>query len=143
MWRRYTPPPFIFYTSSKVIFMVKIILKIIGIGFWIGGAVHGLIIFGIMEEIAPLTVTLYFHSLAVLSPLCGTGIILLKKWGRQLGFWIVCTQIPAHFYMIWLDTLTDWQSGVSVIERGVDLAFAVFYLVFFNTRKVRNVFKSN
>jgi hypothetical protein len=120
---------------------MKVLIRIIGGLFIAGGVVHWLIILGVMTEITPFVITYYFHSLAVLSPLTGIGLIFVKNWGRKLGMLIAVTQIPAHAVMIYLDTFSGWQSGVSPWERSIDLVFAVFYLVFFNLKTVRQRFK--
>lgn len=120
--------------------MKQFIIKTVGIGFCIGGFVHWMIIFGLMQELTPILITIYFHSLAILSPACGIGILLSKAWGRKLGFFIACTQIPAHLYMLWLDHFTNWQSGVNFSERSFDLVFAVFYIIFFNIQRVKKMF---
>ena len=120
--------------------MIKYIIKITAIGLCLGGVVHWLIILGFMQEITPFSITLYFHSLAVLSPLAGVGIFKFRDWGRKLGYFIVITQIPAHSYMIWLDNFTTWESGVGISERGFDLVFAVFYIIFFSRQRVRAYF---
>lgn len=121
--------------------MVKLIIQLVGIGFVVGGCIHWMIILGIMQEATPVFITFYFHSLAVLSPLAGIGLFKLRKWGRGLGFFIVITQIPAHLYMIWLDNFTSWESGLSLIERGFDIGFAVFYIIFFSRPNVKKLFE--
>ena len=121
---------------------MKIIIRFIACLFFLGGIIHWLIIFNVIQEITPMIVTIYFHSLSILSPLTGLGLFQLKEWGRKLGFYIVITQIPAHAYMIWLDTFSEWDSGVGFSERGLDLVFAVFYIIFFNHYKIKSLFSA-
>lgn len=116
-------------------------IRIIGCLFITGGIVHWFIIFGVMKEITPVVITYYFHSLAVLSPLAGIGLIAIKNWGRMFGMLIAATQIPSHTIMIYLDVCKSWDSGLVPWERGIDLAFAVFYLIFFNLKVVRRHFQ--
>lgn len=120
---------------------MTVFIRIIGGLFIAGGMVHWLIILGVMTEIAPLVITFYFHSLAALSPLAGVGLIFIKNWGRKLGMLIAITQIPAHAVMIYLDEFAGRHSGVAPWERGIDLVFAVFYLVFFNLKTTRHHFE--
>ncbi|WP_319574667.1 hypothetical protein [uncultured Desulfobacter sp.] len=120
--------------------MIRSVIKITGIGFCLGGVVHWLIILGWMQEITPTIITVYFHSLAVLSPLAGIGIFRFKEWGRKLGYFVVITQIPSHTYMILLDHFQNWGSGVGVFERSLDLLFAGFYIIFFNRQQVKIYF---
>lgn len=116
---------------------MRIFIGLIGIGFCLGGLVHWLIIFGVMSEKTPQLITIYFHSLAVLSPAAGIGLILAREWGRKLGFFIAATQIPAHLAMIGLDQFWGYNSGVGIAERGFDLVFAVFYILFFSRKTIR------
>jgi hypothetical protein len=119
-----------------------IIIKFTGILFFIGGIIHWLIIGGIMKEVTPFFITIYFHSLAVLSPAAGYGLLFLKNFGRKLGFFIAATQIPAHLTMIWLDNFNNWNSLVSWPERLVDIIFAIFFLIYFSRPKIKKIFEN-
>jgi len=107
-----------------------------------GGVAHWLIILGVMQEKTPLVITIYFHSLAGLSPLAGVGLCLIKKWGRSAGMVIAFTQIPAHTYMLYLEAYRNWNSRVATWERGIDIAFAIFYIIYFCCPKVKDKFES-
>lgn len=120
-----------------------IIIKVVGVLFILGGIIHWLIIFGVLKEIAPFFITIYFHSLAVFSPLAGIGLVLIKKWGRKTGLLIALTQIPAHLYMLYLDNFANWESGLTVLERGIDIVFAIFFLSYFNSCIVKERFRDN
>lgn len=120
--------------------MMKTIIRVIGVLFCMGGIVHWLIILGVMTERAPFIITAYFHSLALLGPLAGFGLVFYKNWGRRLGYFISVTQIPAHVCMLILDQFYHWSSGVGMLERGIDILFAIFYIVFFSRRNVKVLF---
>ena len=105
-----------------------IVLRISGFLFIAGGIVHWLIIFGVLVEKAPFILGLYFHSLAVLSAAAGLGLMLLKNWGIKTATFICVTQIPAHLYMMYLDSFKDWNSGYSITGRAVDLFLVVFFI---------------
>ena len=120
-----------------------IIIRMIGALFLLGGVVHWLIIFGVMKEAAPLFITVYFHSLAIFSPLAGIGICFIKEWGRKLGLLIALTQLPAHGYMLYLDSYANWNSGVAPWERGLDMAFAIFLLIYFQSSSIKTRFKAS
>ena len=119
-----------------------IIIRSIGAFFLLGGVVHWLIIFGVMKEVAPILITIYFHSLAIFSPLAGYGLCNFREWGRKLGLIIALTQLPAHSYMIYLDSYTKWNSGVTTCERGLDMAFAIFFLIYFQFPPIKARFKA-
>lgn len=106
-----------------------------------GGIIHWLIIFGVMKETAPLFISIYFHSLAVFSPITGIGVALIKEWGRKAGLLIAITQIPAHLYMLYLDNFANWKSGLTAWERGIDIVFAIFFLSYFNSCSVKEKFR--
>lgn len=95
-----------------------------------------------MKEAAPLLITAYFHSLAIFSPLAGIGLCFIKEWGRKLGLVIVLTQLPAHGYMLYLGSYANWNSGVAPWERGLDMAFAIFYLIYFQLPAIKTRFKA-
>jgi len=114
-----------------------IIIKITGLLFLYGSVIHWLIIFGVMSEKAPLLLTVYFHSLAVFNILAGIGLLSLKPWGRIAGFYIAVTQIPAHIIMIYLDMVHHYNSGLTCMERGIDIGFALFYIIYFTNPKIR------
>lgn len=119
--------------------MIRFIIRFTGLLFLYGGVIHWLIICGIMKEKAPLILTIYFHSLAVLSIIAGVGLLTIKNWGRKIGYLIVITQIPAHIIMLYLDIFQNYGSGVSAGERSLDLGFALFYVIFYSL----NITKSN
>ena len=119
-----------------------IIIRVVGALFILGGIVHWLIIFGVMKETTPLFISIYFHSLAIFSPLAGVGLCFIKEWGRKLGLVIALTQILAHGYMLYLDSYQNWNSGVTAWERGLDMAFAIFYLIYFQGPGIRARFKA-
>ncbi|MBW2661535.1 MAG: hypothetical protein JRD93_06015 [Deltaproteobacteria bacterium] len=120
----------------------KIIIQTIGVLFLLGGIVHWLIIFGVIKEATPVLITIYFHSLAIFSPLAGIGLCFIKEWGRKLGLLIALTQLPAHGYMLYLDSYANWNSGVAPWERGLDMAFAIFYLIYFQFSAIKTRFKA-
>lgn len=107
----------------------------------VGALIHWLIIFGIMVEKTPFVLTMYFHSLAVINIIGGTGILMMKQWGRMVGLLIATTQIPAHLAMVILGVYYNYDSGLTIVERGVDIGFAVFFLVFYNHPKVKSQFE--
>ena len=126
----------------KKLMIHTIIIRTIGVLFLLGGIVHWLIIFGVIKEATPVLITIYFHSLAIFSPLTGYGLCIFREWGRKLGLIIVLTQLPAHSYMIYLDSYTNWNSGVTTWERGLDMAFAIFFLIYFQFPPIKARFKA-
>lgn len=118
----------------------KLIIKTAGVLFIGGGIIHWLIIFGIFKEKTPLLITLYFHSLSILSPAAGAGLFQLKEWGRKTAIFIAGTQIPAHLYMITIDRFYAWNSGLSYTERIADIIFAGFILIFLTRKKQKQLF---
>lgn len=113
----------------------RAILRIFAILLVLGGLVHWLIIFGVMTERTPLLIEAYFHSLAILSPAAGVGLWLRSTPGIQLATFIFITQIPAHLYMIYLDSYQGWESGYSVPMRLLDIAMVVIGLLYFRIRR--------
>lgn len=107
-----------------------IISNILGILLIIGGVIHWLIIFGVLHERAPYGITLYFHSLAVLDILAGVGLIRQYRWAYLLVAYIGVTQIAAHGYMSVLDIHHQYGSGITTIERGVDILIALTFIGF-------------
>lgn len=112
----------------------RFIIRFTGLLFLYGSIIHWLIILELMHEKAPLILTIYFHSLAVFNIVACVGLLLVKNWGRKTGFFIVITQIPAHFVMLFLDIFQNYGSGVSTEERILDLGFALFYVIFYSMR---------
>lgn len=112
----------------------RIVLGISGILFIAGGIIHWLIIFGILVEKAPFLVGMYFHSLAVFSMAAGIGLVLSKAWGIQIAMVICVTQIPAHLYMMYLDTFKAWNSGYGVPARVIDLALVGAFIIYIACR---------
>lgn len=113
----------------------RIVLGVSGILFIVGGVIHWLILFGVIVEKAPFLVGTYFHSLAVFSMIAGIGLVRSKNWGIQIAIVICVTQIPAHLYMIYLDSFKGWNSGYGVPERVVDLALVSAFIIYIACRK--------
>jgi hypothetical protein len=118
----------------------RLIIKLAGILFIAGGIIHWLIIFDILKEKTPLLITVYFHSLSVLSPAAGAGLLLFKERGRKTALFIAATQIPAHLYMMTIDRFCEWNSGLSYNERIIDIIFACFILFFLTQKKQKQLF---
>lgn len=111
----------------------KLVLRTFGVVLIAGGVVHWLIIFGVMFEKTPLLLEIYFHSLAVLSPAAGIGLLTHRVYGIKLAMFIFITQVPAHSYMIYLDAVQHWDSGYSIPLRLLDIGLVVVgmgYLLF-------------
>ena len=121
--------------------MTHLAIRIIAALFVLGGLAHWLLLFGVLHEHAPWPIAIYFHSLAVLDPLAGAGLWRCRQWGRWLALAIAATQLAAHGCMIYLDTAAGWQSGVGLPERLLDMAFALFLLVFLNLPSRRRLFR--
>lgn len=113
----------------------RVVLGISGCLFNVGGIIHWLIIFGLLQERAPALVTVYFHSLAVFSTAAGIGLLLSKGWGITIAVIICVTQIPAHLYTIYLDVSKGWNSGYAVSARVTDLILVSAFLVYIAFRK--------
>ena len=109
------------------------VIRTFGVLLIIAGFIHWLIIFGILSERSPFILTVYFNSLSIIDILAGIGMLLLRPWGLKIVFFIIVTQIPAHLYMMYLDTFQEYQSGFSVPGRVFDMALLLIGL--FYTRK--------
>jgi len=112
--------------------MMKLVINLTAIIFFLGGIIHWLIIFGVMNERAPALLTYYFHSLAVLDLLVAFGLYRLKRWSLYLGLFITITQIPAHQYMMFLDYVRDYDSEIDFMTRSVDIILSLVYFYIFS-----------
>lgn len=112
--------------------ILLIIIRAAGLIFVIAGVVHWLIIFGVIYEKTPILLTYYFNSLAILNLIAGFNLILCKEFGRKVGLFIMLTQIPSHSYMIAMDLFYFWNSGVSILERIVDIVLSLLYIYVFS-----------
>jgi hypothetical protein len=43
--------------------------------------------------------------------------------------------------MLYMDSFGGWESGLSFGERGLDILFAIFYLIYFQLPAVKNRFQ--
>ncbi|MCK9603088.1 MAG: hypothetical protein M0R66_01725 [Candidatus Omnitrophica bacterium] len=114
-----------------------IIIRLISILLLLGGLAHWLVIFGILEEKVTPLIDLYFHSLAILSPLAALGLWRLKNWGRILAIAICLTQFPAHFTTFALEisqkqSLDYWRIW--------DLLFSLTFIFFLTQNTVKKLF---
>lgn len=108
------------------------IIRIASILFIYGAVTHWLIIFGILTEVAPLILTIYFHSLAILNPITAYGLWKLKSFGKNLGMFIAITQLISHGWMLIFYPFENW--------RILDIIFAVFYMIYFSKEKIKKLF---
>ena len=106
----------------------------------VGSLVHWLIILGVLKEHAPLPITLYFHSLAVINPICAIGLFKRKRWGRLMAIGVGLTQLPAHGYMIYLDNFAGWISGLSLSERLIDMVLCIILIAAFSSTPFERAF---
>ena len=119
---------------------VQFLINLTAVSLIVAGAVHWLIIFGIMHERTPLLITVYFHSLAVIDPVSAVGLFKRRNWGRLMAMGLAALQIPAHGYMIYLDNFTSWTSGLSLPERMVDMVLSTVMIAVFSTKPFRRAF---
>ncbi len=96
----------------------------------LGAVIHWLIIFGVMYELAPLVLTLYFHSLAIVGIVAGYGLFKSKKYGYYVSLYIAVTQFFSHGYMAYVQYYYLYDSGVSLMERGVEILFSIFLFIY-------------
>ena len=119
---------------------VQFLINLSAVLLIVAGAVHWLIIFGVMHEHTPLLVAVYFHSLAVFDPLAAVGLFKRRNWGRLLAIALAALQLPAHGYMIYLDNFAGWTSGLSLPERMVDVVLSTVLIIVFSTKPFRRAF---
>jgi len=97
------------------------IIRLFGFFLIVAGIIHWFILIGFLSEKTPLLLTWYFDSLAFFDILAGVGMYLIRPWGLKIAFLIVITQIPAHFFMMYLDYFEGYQSGFSILGRMLDI----------------------
>ena len=112
--------------------MHKIFIRIVAVLFVLGAITHWLIIFGVMEEPAPLALTLYFHSLAILNPLTAFGLWTLRRWAVSLVLFIATTQVLSHGWMLMFWGFESW--------RLLDMALVVGVAIYLTRPSVLRLF---
>lgn len=98
--------------------------------------IHFLIIFGVFKEegLLPL-ISWYFNSLSLVNIIAAYGIWNFRKWGRVIVLLIAITQIASHSYL--LLKLGTYQLPARII----DIAFAIYFLVYFNSKNIKKKFE--
>lgn len=98
------------------------IIRLFGFFLIVAGIIHWFMLIGVFPEKTPFFLTRYFNSLAFFDILAGVGMCLIRPWGLKIAFLIIITQIPAHFFMMYMDYFERYQSGFPILGRMLDIA---------------------
>lgn len=117
--------------------LLFILIRIVAIAWLLNGIGHWLIILRICPpDKAPKIMEYFFRSCAIINPLIAFGLWNLMGWARMLGIFVVSIHLFFHGGL-----LIQQVSQKIPLEkwRFLELAMAVFFLIFANLKVVKDM----
>ena len=117
--------------------ITDILIKGTALVWSVGGMLHWLVIFGVFKEPVPKPIEVLFRLSAVLNFVIAYGLWNHLEWARVLCVYFIALHLFAHSWLIFY----SMKNKLKIEKfRFLEVAMAIFCLVFFNLSISRAVF---